>query len=44
MFKAKSKSLENEPAAVHFPPAPVRLVNEWHQLTTIPKIRKVSMI
>jgi hypothetical protein len=29
---------------VHFPPTPVRLVKEWHQLTEIPKIRKVSTI
>jgi hypothetical protein len=38
------KSLESEPAAVHFPPTPVTLVKEWHQLTVIPKIRKVSTI
>jgi hypothetical protein len=29
---------------VYFTPALISLVNEWHQMTTIPKIRKVSMI
>jgi hypothetical protein len=40
----KVKSLESELAIVHFPPAPVSLVKEWHQMMAIPKIRKVSMI
>jgi 5-bromo-4-chloroindolyl phosphate hydrolysis protein len=38
------KSLESEPVVVHFLPTPVNLVKEWHQMMTIPKIRKVSMI
>jgi hypothetical protein len=42
--KQSKKSLESKPVAVHFPPAPVSLVKEWHQLTVIPKIRKVSTI
>jgi hypothetical protein len=29
---------------VYFPPTPVSLVKEWHQMTVIPKIRKVSII
>jgi hypothetical protein len=29
---------------VHFPPVPISLVKEWHQMMVIPKIRKVSMI
>jgi hypothetical protein len=41
--QSKVKSLESEPA-VHFPPVPVSLVKEWHQMMVIPKIRKVSMI
>jgi hypothetical protein len=40
----KVKSLESEPVAVHFPPALVSLVKEWHQMMVIPNIRKVSMI
>jgi hypothetical protein len=42
--QTKVKCLESEPAAVHFLPAPVNLVKEWHQMTAIPKIRKVSTI
>jgi hypothetical protein len=41
--QSKVKSLQNEPDS-HFPLAPVSLVKEWHQITMIPKIRKVSMI
>jgi hypothetical protein len=41
--QSKVKSLECEPT-VHFPLAPVSLVKEWHQMTVIPKIRKVSTI
>jgi hypothetical protein len=42
--QSKVKGLESEPATVHFPPALESLVNEWYQMTMIPKIRKVSMI
>jgi hypothetical protein len=42
--QSKVESLESEPATVHIPSAPVCLVKEWHQMTVIPKIRKVSMI
>jgi hypothetical protein len=41
--QSKVKSLKSEPAAVHFPPVPVSLVKEWHQMMAVPKIRKVSM-
>jgi hypothetical protein len=41
--QSKVKSLEVN-HAVHFPLAPVSMVKEWHQITAIPKIRKVSMI
>jgi hypothetical protein len=41
--QSKVKKLESEPV-VHFPPASVSLVKEWHQMTVIPKIRKVSTI
>jgi hypothetical protein len=41
--QSKVKSLESKPV-VHFSPASISLVKEWHQLTAIPKIRKVSMI
>jgi hypothetical protein len=41
--QSKVKSLKSEPV-VHFPSAPVSLVKEWHQLTAIPKIRKVKTI
>jgi hypothetical protein len=41
--QSRVKSLESE-AVVYFPPAPVSLVKEWHQMMTMPKIRKVSMI
>jgi hypothetical protein len=40
----KVKYLESEPVAVHFLLTQVNLVKEWHQMTAIPKIRKVSMI
>jgi hypothetical protein len=40
----KVKSLESEPAVVHFPPTLVSLVKEWHQMMMIPKIRKVITI
>jgi hypothetical protein len=42
--QSKVKSLESEHVVVHFPPAPVSLVKEWHQMRVIPKIRKVSII
>jgi hypothetical protein len=38
------KNLESEFVDVHFPPASVSLVKEWHQMMVIHKIRKVSMI
>jgi hypothetical protein len=38
----KVKSLESE-SVVHFSPTPVNLV-EWHQMSVIPKIRKVNTI
>jgi hypothetical protein len=41
--QSKVKSLESE-SIVYFPPTPVSLVKKWHQLTVIPKIRKVIMI
>jgi hypothetical protein len=41
--QSKVNSLESE-LAMHFPLAPVSLMKEWHQLTVIPKIRKVSTI
>jgi hypothetical protein len=41
--QSKVKNLESEPV-VYFPSAPINLVKEWHQMTVIPKIRKVSMI
>jgi hypothetical protein len=44
MVQSKVKGLESEPATVHFPPVPISLVKEWHQMMVIPKIRKVSMI
>jgi hypothetical protein len=40
-LQSKVKSLESE-HAVHFPPASVSLVKEWHQMMATPKIRKVS--
>jgi hypothetical protein len=43
MVQSKVKSLESEPV-VHFPTASVSLVKEWHQMTAIPKMRKVSTI
>jgi hypothetical protein len=42
--QSKVKSLESEPAVVHFPPVLVSFMKEWHQMTSIPKIRKVSTI
>jgi hypothetical protein len=42
--QSKVKSLESEPVVVHFHPTLVSLVKEWHQMTVIHKIRKVSMI
>jgi hypothetical protein len=42
--QSKVKSLEIEVVVVHFPLAPVSLVNEWHQMVALPKIRKVSTI
>jgi hypothetical protein len=42
--QSKLKSLESESATVHFLPVPVSLVKEWHQMTAITKIRKISMI
>jgi hypothetical protein len=42
-IQSKVISLESEPV-MHFPQVPVSLVKEWHQLTAISKIRKVSMI
>jgi hypothetical protein len=42
-LQRKVKSLESEPA-MHFPPALVSLVKEWHQMMVMPKIRKVSTI
>jgi hypothetical protein len=41
--QSKVKSLESE-SIVHFPPTSVSLVKELHQITVIPKIRKVSTI
>jgi hypothetical protein len=41
--QSKVKCLESE-LVVHFPPVSVSLMKEWHQLTVIPKIRKVSTI
>jgi hypothetical protein len=42
-LQSKVKNLESEPT-MHFSPTPVSLVKEWHQMTAIPKIRKVSAI
>jgi hypothetical protein len=42
--KSKVKNLESEPVVVHFPPVTISLVKEWHQMMSIRKIRKVSMI
>jgi hypothetical protein len=42
-LQSKVKSLESE-LVVHFPPASISLVKEWHQMMTMPKIKKVSMI
>jgi hypothetical protein len=42
--QTKVKYLESELTVVHFLLVPVNLVKEWHQMTVIPKIRKVSTI
>jgi hypothetical protein len=41
--QSKVKTLESE-SIVHFPPTSESLVKKWHQLTAIPKIRKVIII
>jgi hypothetical protein len=43
IVQSKVKKFRSEPV-VHFPPASVSLMNEWHQITMIHKIRKVSTI
>jgi hypothetical protein len=42
-LQSKVKCLESEPV-VHFSLVPVSLVKKWHQMMTMPKIRKVSTI
>jgi hypothetical protein len=41
--QSKVKKFRSEPA-MHFPPRPISLVKEWHQMMAISKIRKVSTI